>query len=140
MTISPRQFIRHPIDIPIEFDIDKQGDIESIEVRDIGDGGLCFISHQPIATGEHIHIVIPICDPKFDAMGIVRWCRQDESAFVVGVAFQQESVVFAVRMVEQVCHIEDYRCHVKETKGIDLTSEQAATEWITEYAHDFPSL
>lgn len=140
MLDTPRQFIRHPTDIPIEFSLNETdaNDLEKIQMKDVGNGGLCFINSHGINTGEKIDIIIPSCDPTFKANGIVRWCKQDGTVFLVGVAFQEASVAFAVRMVEQVCHIENYRCQIKAEKGIDLTSEQAAIEWVSRYAHDFP--
>ena len=133
---TSRQFIRHPTDIPIEFSINDE--VEHIQVKDIGDGGLCFSCNHSITIGKQIHIIIPICNPEFDADGIVRWCKQDGTSFLIGVAFQQEAVTFAVRMVEQVCHIEHYRSEMKIDKGIEMTSEQAAMEWISKHAHEFP--
>ncbi|MDC9724873.1 MAG: PilZ domain-containing protein [Gammaproteobacteria bacterium] len=138
MPDTPRQFIRHPTAIPIEFNL--AGTVEKLHIKDVGTGGLCFSTHHSIETGAQIHIIIPICKPEFDAKGIVCWCKEDAGAFLVGVAFQQESVSYAVRMVEQVCHIEDYRSHMKADKGIELTSEQAAMQWISQHAQDFPQL
>jgi len=43
-------------------------------------------------------------------------------------------------MVEQICHIEDYRSRIKKGQGLDLTSEQAASQWISEYADTFPQV
>jgi len=138
MQDTPRQFIRHPTNIPIEFSID--GLVEKINIKDVGSGGLCFASSHGVSAGEQIHIIIPICNPEFDAKGIVRWCKQDGAQFLIGVAFQKEEVTFAVRMVEQICHIEDYRSQVKKDKGIDLTSEEAALQWIPKFAQDFPKI
>jgi hypothetical protein len=42
-------------------------------------------------------------------------------------------------MVEQVCHIEQYKRSAKDNEGRELTSEQAATEWIARHAADFPN-
>lgn len=107
MENTERQFIRHPTAIPLLF---KVGDrTETIQAKDVGDGGLCFISQHSINVGEHIHITIPICDPEFEAHGIVRWCKHNGNRYLIGVASQQKSVIFAIRMVEQVCHIKNYR-------------------------------
>jgi len=138
MSDAKRQFIRHPTDIPIEFSVSDE--IEKINVKDIGAGGLCFASNCSIKIGQQIHILIPICNPEFDASGIVRWCKKDGPNYLIGVSFQQEEVIFAIRMVEQICHIEDYRSHVKNEQGIELSSEQAAKQWITEYADTFTQI
>lgn len=131
-----RQYIRHPAAIPIVFNINDK--TAAIQTQDIGDGGLCFISHQSINAGVHIKISIPMCNPQFEANGIVRWCKHNGDMFLIGVAFQQESVLFAIRMVEQVCHIEHYRKKILADSGIKLSTEQAAREWIEHYASEFP--
>jgi hypothetical protein len=43
-------------------------------------------------------------------------------------------------MVEQVCHIENYKKEVYQTEGRLLTAEEAAVEWIHKYASQFPNL
>ncbi len=138
MKKTERQFIRHPTAVPLLFNVGDS--TEKIQVKDVGDGGLCFISQHSINAGEHIHITIPIIDLEFDAHGIVRWCKHNGNQFLIGVAFQQESVIFAIRMVEQVCHIENYRKKILAETGTKLTSEQAAKEWIAHYAKEFPRL
>jgi len=138
MSNSRRQFIRHPTDIPIEFSMGEQ--VEKRYSKDIGNGGLSFMCQHHIDTGEQIHIIIPVCEPKFKAQGIVCWCKNDGNHFIIGVSFQQESEIFALRMVEQICHIEDYRSKVKAEQGIELSSEQAALKWISLHAAGFPQL
>ena len=134
-----RHYIRHPSTIPLAFNV-KHEERKTL-ATDVGEGGLCFVCQHPIKEGEHIHIMISCLQPKFDADGVVRWCcKQDDNDYLVGVAFQQQSVVYSVRMIEQICHIENYRQLVKKEQGIDLSSEQAAKQWIKKYAHTFPTL
>ena len=58
---------------------------------------------------------------------------------VLGVISQnQPCTAYAVRMVEQVCHIESYRQRLSQERGRDISSEEAAQEWISHYAADFP--
>lgn len=87
MLDTPRQFIRHPTNIPIEFSLNDVRETEKIQVKDVGNGGLCFVSNHSINSGERIHIIIPSCEPTFNANGIVRWCKQDGTVFWVGVRF-----------------------------------------------------
>lgn len=138
MENTERQFIRHPTAIPLLFNVGDRTEI--IQTTDVGDGGLCFMSQHRINVGEHIHITIPICNPEFEAHGIVRWCKHNDNQFLIGVAFQQKSVIFAIRMVEQVCHIKNYRKKILSETGVELTDEQAAKEWIAHYADEFPQL
>lgn len=138
MKKNERQFIRHPTVVPLLFNLDDR--TEKIQVKDVGDGGLCFISNHSIDPDEHIHITIPLSNHEFEAHGIVRWCKHHGDAYLIGVAFQQESVIYAIRMVEQVCHIENYREKILAETGTELTSEQAAKEWIAHYAKEFPRI
>jgi hypothetical protein len=43
-------------------------------------------------------------------------------------------------MIEQICHIEHYRQEVLRVEGRKLSSKEAASEWISKYARDFPAL
>lgn len=45
-----------------------------------------------------------------------------------------------MRMIEQICHIEHYRKEVERQEGRRLSSQDAADEWISRYAGDFPEL
>ena len=47
---------------------------------------------------------------------------------------------FLARMVEQICHIEDYRQSVCRVEGRRLSAEEAAVEWIAQYAAQFPDI
>ena len=57
----------------------------------------------------------------------------------MGVQFTDSTTQFSVRMVEQICHIEHYRAEVLRVENRDLTSEEAAKEWVEKFAADFPS-
>ena len=43
-------------------------------------------------------------------------------------------------MIEQICHIEQYKADVLAKEGRQLDVEQAAREWIYKFADDFPDL
>jgi hypothetical protein len=49
-----------------------------------------------------------------------------------------EHLLDRARMVEQVCHIENYKKVVYQAEGRLLTAEEAAMEWISKYASQFP--
>jgi hypothetical protein len=135
-----RLYLRHPTDVPISY---RLGDLVADRkdyLRNIGRGGLCFHSRIPIAPGARIHIQIPIAEPVFKADGVVVWCHAAAGggAYEVGVRFEALETEYSVRMVEQVCQIEHYRHQVLKAEGRDLTSEQAAVEWIQKNAASFP--
>ena len=139
-----RRFIRHPSDIPIEFQVNDSTDYAKRPLKNIGAGGLCFLSEKPIEQGAKVHIHIPLAfeqiqSDSFDAEGYVAWCLAEEDGYTVGVEFDDQSSRYSVRMVEQVCHIEHYRADVREHEGRVLSAEEAAKEWVERYAAEFPS-
>lgn len=138
MNANTRQYIRHPIDIPIEITVDNHH--KKLKATDLGEGGLCFVSAHALTVGDNIHIIIPMCDPAFDAEGIVCWCRADGQTYLIGLTFQDKSIAYTVRMVEQICHIEDYKRQVFTKTGKKISNGQAAKEWIEKYAGTFPSI
>ena len=136
-----RRSIRHPSDIPIEISVDESLGNDHDALNDVSFGGLSFRSHLYIKAGTRINIRISAVNPVFEAVVIVRWCRKrDGDYYDVGVAFCDPEDAFKTRMVEQVCHIEHYKREVLEKEGRQLTSEQAALEWIERYASKFPRL
>lgn len=138
MTGDNRKFIRHPSTVPLLFSL--KNEVKRARTRDVSEGGLCFFCHYAIDKGEIIHIAIALAEIEFEADGVVRWCKRDGDGYLIGIAFQEDSVAFSVRMVEQICYIEDYRLKVKTEKGVELSSEQAAKEWIAKYADKFPRI
>jgi len=136
-----RSFIRHPSDIPIEYQVRSNGSGSSQEcLHDIGHGGLSFSSSCELCEGAPIFIRISHLQPAFEVEGRIAWCRREGEGFVVGVSFLQAGDRFRVRMVEQICHIEHYKSEVLAAEGRAISGEQAACEWIDQYAGDFPSL
>ena len=138
-----RSYIRHPSDIPIEYQTDEQTNEQTESVgqehlNDISTGGLSFTSTCALRVGSLITIRITNVEPDFVARAQVAWCREEDNGFVVGVAFAESSDLFRARMVEQVCHIEHYKAEVLAAEGRHIDGEQAAEEWIQKFAMEFP--
>ena len=136
----PRRFIRHPADIPIEYSLRDASASRHPYLTDVGYGGICFRADTRIEPGTRIHIRIPVGDPAFEAEGVVVWCRRRQERFQVGMQFDEETTRFSVRMVEQICHIEQYRKDMLKREGRYLSGAQAAAEWVKNHAADFPAL
>jgi hypothetical protein len=136
-----RSYIRHPSDIPIEYQADSGCCAASRDrLRNIGQGGLAFRSGCALPVGTAITLRISRVQPDFEVRGQVVWCRSESGVFEIGVAFLDPSDLFQVRMVEQICHIEQYKADVLASEGRRLNGEQAAQEWIEKFAGDFPEL
>lgn len=133
-----RRFMRHPSGMPIQFEID--GDVPPLRerLRNVSEGGLCFCSSVPLQEDCAIHLAIPLRDRVFKTNAVVTWCKRVDCGYEVGVRFVDARALFGVRMVEQLCHIEQYREEVSRREGRDVSSEEAASEWIDRFAASFP--
>ena len=131
-----RTYIRHPTSIPIR--VCAGGDDESrVRVRNLSSGGLCFITDQPVKVGTMVEFDIPVIQPDYHGRGVIVWRREEAAnSYEVGVRFTNDNEFFRTRMVEQVCQIEDYRQRLA-LKGRQLSSEEAAVEWIEHYSANF---
>ena len=131
-----RSFIRHPTDIPIEIRLGDQRCTRE-PLRNVSGGGLCFQHPQAAPIGSVIVVRIALTSPPFEACCRVTWCQADVGAWQVGVEFMDQDDLFRLRMVEQICHIEQYRT-AAASQGRSLSSHEAAVEWIEQYAEAFP--
>lgn len=134
-----RQFIRHPSDIPLDCSLAQPDSTQRHCLKDISAGGLCFQSGQALPQGGVVRLTIPVREPPFEVMGTIMWCSRINSHYEVGVQFADAGTEFAVRMVEQVCHIHHYQRQVLAQEGRVLSGAEAAAEWVHQYAQDFPT-
>ncbi len=133
-----RNFIRHPSSITIDFNLEELVTEGGEHLKNVSFGGLSFISRHNLTVGAVISIKIPLIQPMFQAVGRVSWCHPENNHFEVGIKFLDKNDMFRARMVEQVCHIEQYRRDVLKKEGRKLSGEEAAMEWIQKYAPQFP--
>ena len=133
-----RQFIRHPTAIPIEVGNAQHLAGTAPQVVNVSYGGLAFQSDVELAPGLVVEVRIPSMFPMFTTLGRVVWCKACEQCYQLGVAFLDHDDAFRTRMVEQICHIENYRNMVSLAEGRQLTVEEAAAEWIDKFAAQFP--
>ena len=135
-----REYIRHPSSIPLEVKISDRVGSHGDYLNNVSIGGLSFRSQERLNLGVRVTIRIPLLGEFAQVSGQVVWCNKLRDAYEVGVAFLETEEAFRTRMVEQICHIEEYKNQIWENEHRQLTSEQAAAEWIKKYAGDFPQL
>jgi hypothetical protein len=133
-----REFIRHTVDVPLEIESLSSAEARREHSRNVSSGGLAFVSNVCPRVGDLLKLRIPTVDPPFEAAAHVAWCRPDGPRYLVGVKFVDPAAAFRSRMVQQVCSIENYRKEVQEQEGRDLSTQEAAAEWIEKYAGSFP--
>lgn len=134
-----RSFIRHPSNIPIDFQLEELVVEGNEYLKNVSIGGLAFNSKSELTIGSVIRVKIPLVKPVFQALGRVTWCHPEDDHFEIGIEFLDENDTFRARMVEQICHIEEYKQEVLKNEGRRLTGEEAASEWIQRYAIKFPN-
>ena len=134
-----RQFIRHPADIPIEVRRNTWRSAPDPHTFNVSLGGLAFLSPFGLEPGTEVEVRIPCVRPEFETRARVVWCSGEDGAYELGIQFIDAEDAFRARMVEQVCHIEKYKRDVFRDEGRELTTEEAAQEWIAKYAAEFPN-
>lgn len=134
-------YIRHPNDIPTQISLCSDMSISSNTTSDSGHIGISISTDRFYAIGTALDIKITINGPAFKASGHVSWCIPEKNNnFRTGVVFDDPATAYAVRMIEQICHIEQYRHEIEKVEGRRLSREDAATEWIMRFAKDFPNI
>ena len=103
-------------------------------------GGLAFISKQALELMQKVKVCIPILKSDNYLIGTVVWCEKSNNGYEIGLEFDNKKEAFRLRMIEQICHIEHYRKEVERVEGRELSAQEAAGEWISRYAGDFPAL
>jgi hypothetical protein len=141
-----RKFIRHPVDVPIQvttnWEEDENDDTVDQTITNVSLGGLAFISPNSLGVLDRVRVSISILERDCELIGNVVWCEKSDtdSGYEIGIEFEKSRDVFRLRMIEQICHIEHYRGEVLRIEGRELSTQEAASEWIPKYAGDFPAL
>lgn len=126
--------------MPIRFELQGESPPRGDRLRNVSEGGVCFASGMALDAGIGIRLLIPVFGKQFEIDGIVAWCQPGSAGYEIGVRFLSPQDLFCIRMVEQLCYIEDYRLQVEREEGRRLSSEQAAEEWVEHFSRSFPQL
>ena len=129
-----------PIDVALDWADDDDDETVDQTITNVSLGGLAFVSPRPLDVLERVRISIPILDQETVLVGNVVWCEKAEAGYEIGIEFERSRDVYRLRMIEQICHIEHYRNEIARVEGRKLSPQEAAREWISKYAGDFPAL
>lgn len=133
-----REFIRHPSSIPLEVSPHAAREQLNLKLNNVSQGGLSFDSPVEFHQGTLIKIKIRSVTPVFQVNAVVLWCEESEDHYELGVRFLDQDDAFRVRMIEQVCHIEEYRKKKQRQLGKRITKNKASLEWIEKFGTNFP--
>ncbi len=129
-----RNYIRYHTRMPVEYSFSEDEPGTRKILNNICTGGLSFCSETSLEPGTQIHLLIPVSGDPFEGEGIVVWCRDEEQHhFCIGVRFYDATTAYSANVVNQICHIEDYRQRLELKEGRLLSSEEASREWFQKY-------
>lgn len=128
-----RQHARRATQIPLRYYGYGMPDHEMGQLRNVSLSGLSFKSRYSFQAGSKLLVNIPLTNPTFMANGFVVWCHHSDSFYEIGIKFQEMNEEPQKNMFEQVCLIEKYRTDIKNSEGRDISSEQAAEEWLSQF-------
>jgi len=133
-----REYIRHPSEVPLLIMPYSTREQLNLQVNNVSEGGLSFDSPVEFHINAVVKIKIPSMKPVFKVNAVVQWCRQLQGRFELGVQFLDQDDAFRVRMVEQACHISEYRKDTQQVTGRRMTWNKASMEWIEKNGGSFP--
>jgi Tfp pilus assembly protein PilZ len=113
------------------------GKTTTAHLLNVSAGGMTISLEKPLTIGQEISLLMPDLWPKYNAVGSVVWCTDEDNTYQIGISFKQADEEFKARMIAQFCHIENYKKRMKEVEGRELSRDEAAKEWINHYAAEF---
>src|SRR5574337_1299928 len=93
-----RQFIRHPVSIPIEVRAGERAGGGLHHTLNLSLGGLEIDSDSEIEPGTIVEVCIPFVEPAFETCGRVAWCRCRGTIFELGVQFLDADDAYRTRI------------------------------------------
>lgn len=139
--VDTRQFLRHPLDVPLRCKIVTTAGDENAGLRNISDGGAAFFSTRKYRKGQAVEMTFPVFKNCPVIRGKIVWSQPDKDTpghHVNGIRYADARDKKVNRIIEQICHIMSYRVMQEHLTGKVLSAEEAAKEWIAKYADSFP--
>ncbi len=135
-----RQYFRHPISVPLQLRVASQMRPFTSQSSDISLGGLNFSWSKKLSKGTLIDITIPVKEKNFDVKARVVFSKEDKKTarFHTGVSFTDFPSAFKAKLAEEVLQILEFRKSLARELGREISEEEAATKWVTEFAARFP--
>ena len=138
--VDTRQFLRHPLDVPLRCVVRVQSEEEIGGIRDISDGGAAFYSPKKYRKGQAVEMTFPVFKNCPVLRGKIVWSLPDKDSpgsYLNGIRFGDNRDKLMLRLVEQICHIMSYRVMQEHLTGKVMSADEAAREWISKYSDSF---
>jgi len=136
-----RQFIRHPITVPLTVVPTESERVPSAS-GDISLGGLSFFWPKKLSRGNRLSISIPVKDKVFEVSAKVVYSAESKQRgqYRTGVCFMDLPSAFRAKLAEEILEIMEYRKTLSRQLGQDISEEESAKKWIETNANRFPHL
>ena len=145
--IEFRHFIRHPLCLPLSYQVVNSGTrVSKEEMRsetiNVSMGGLLFPARHPVKPGVKILIKMPFEGKVFNIRAkVIRSVKNLETKFYdIAVCFSRSQEAFKVKMLEQIYLIAEYRDLLTLQSGKEVSLEEASRKWIKRYSERFKRL
>ena len=137
-----RHFFRHPIHVPIRLRVAENERTYTSSSSDISLGGLNFSWPKKLSKGTLIAITIPVKEKSFDVRARVVYSKEDRRTahYSTGVSFVDFPSAFKAKLAEEVLQILEYRKSISRELGREVSEEDAAKKWVSEFAEQFGRL
>lgn len=139
LTKEKRRFFRHPIHVPIRLRLAETEAYHPSHSADISLGGLNFTWSKKLDRGTLLDITIPVKEKLFDIRARVVYSKEDRRSahYRTGVSFVDYPSAFKAKLAEEVLQILEYRKSMSRELGHDISEEEAAKKWVSEFADRF---
>ena len=138
-TVEIRKYVRQVTGIPVGVTLDYSDNISADDdtITNISLGGLALVAEDPIDINESLQVHCPILNNDAQLSGKVIWCEKSRDGYEVGLEFDDPAEIERMRIIDQIIDIEKFRNQVAEQEGRQLSSVQAAREWVSQYTGKF---
>lgn len=137
-----RRHVRQVTGIPVEVTLDYRNHlrVEEDTITNISLGGLCFVADDRLEIDAAIKVRMPVLDQDSQLDGKVVWCNKTRNGYEIGLEFDDPAQVERLKMIDQIREIENFRRDQELRDGRKLSSEEAAREWVRQFAGEFSAL
>ena len=134
-------FIHHPRGYPMEVKRLWWERRKQITTEESSSIGVMFESEKYIKPGTRLEITVPMRKETEKFRGQVVLVCADKDKYNIGIWLSHRADASRARIVEQVCHIENYLKEKKYRDGpYSINREKIAEEWIINNASKVPSI
>lgn len=134
-------FIHHPRGYPLEIKRLWFQRPKPFAAEESSNIGVIFESDKYIKPGTSLEITVPLRNETEKFRGQVVLVCEDEDKYEIGLWLSHRADASRARIVEQVCHIENYLKEKKYRDGpYSINRDKIAEEWIINNASNVPSI